>query len=394
VTGEVQASNSQGYYEALGKVKVGEFLRREWEIKGLVHIGTNNGYEMEWYQKLGITPLLGVEPEPEAFKAFKESYPDIPIVNKALGNLNCTAPLYVSEDSEKSNCLEVAMDTCEHLTIDMRRWATLVSTHEVNPTDYNCCVIDVQGMELDVLRGMDEHLDAFEFLVVECSARPIFSGEASAEEVVAFLAKRSWRALNPASPHDDILFVKNPADMPTKEWLGQAIPAGNKLNCGSGQRPFDQAEGWVNMDLNPRWNPDFVGDWNDLSAWDDNSMELVVSHHSLEHVGCGEATGFIKESYRVLQPEGSLLIFVPDMKALAQRWLLGQIDDYTYMVNVYGAYMDDEADRHKWSWSYEGWVHEISEAASWSTVQKFGWRMVSGADLSRDWWILAIEVIK
>lgn len=166
------------------------------------------------------------------------------------------------------------------------------------------------------------------------------------------------------------------------------------LNCGSGQRPFDRSAGWVNIDIQPRWNPDIVADWNDLSMFKDETVDYVVSEHSIEHVGLGECDGFFKEAYRVLKPSGSLIVTTPDLRALCQRWLLRQIDDYTFGVNMWGAYMGDEADRHKWLWPYEGWVKQITQCADWKRVGKFNFREIGHVRLSSDWWILGIEATK
>jgi cyclopropane fatty-acyl-phospholipid synthase-like methyltransferase len=175
------------------------------------------------------------------------------------------------------------------------------------------------------------------------------------------------------------------------------IQGRTKLNCGSGQRKFDPAFGWINLDSNPKWEPDVVADWNNLGMFADESMDLVVSHHSLEHAGCGEATGFIREANRILKPGGSLLVFVPDMKALAQRFILGQITEQIYMTNVYGAYMGDEQDRHKWGWSRQGLLDylKIGAGVKWRDVHAFNWRTIAGADIAaEDWWITAIECVK
>lgn len=171
------------------------------------------------------------------------------------------------------------------------------------------------------------------------------------------------------------------------------IPANPSINAGSGQRPFDSKLGWVNIDVQDKYGPDLVADWNNLGMFADNSVECVVSHHSLEHVGLGEADGFINEALRVLKPGGSLLIFVPNMKILAQRWMLGQIDDYTYFVNVYGAYMGNPADRHAWGFSADS-LKEYLRQRNWTVVKPFNWRTIPGADIAKDWWILAIEAVK
>ena len=167
------------------------------------------------------------------------------------------------------------------------------------------------------------------------------------------------------------------------------------INVGSGQRPFHSTPAieWINMDLNPRWNPDVVGDWNDLGFIETGTMDFVVSHHSLEHVGCGEGDGFVREAHRVLKPGGSLLVFVPDMKALAQRWLAGLLDEQLYMTNVFGAYMGDEADRHKWGYSRQGLVDYLKKFP-FKDVHAFDWRPLAGADIARDWWITGMEAVK
>lgn len=167
------------------------------------------------------------------------------------------------------------------------------------------------------------------------------------------------------------------------------------LNCGSGQRRFNHAQGWWNIDINPRWEPDIVGDWNRLADFADGTVDIVVSHHSLEHAGCGEADGFVKEAYRVLKPGGVLLVFVPDMKALAQRWLLGEIDEQIYMTNVYGAFMGDDADRHKWGYSLLGLWDYLKRLAPWNQIHAYDFRKsIPGADIAADWWILGMQCIK
>jgi len=122
-----------------------------------------------------------------------------------------------------------------------------------------------------------------------------------------------------------------------------------KLNLGSGQRPF--GEPWINVDCQERWKPDVLNDISHLPMFGDKSADMIVLHQVLEHFGCGEANRVLEECYRILAPKGSLIITLPDLRRLAQRWLTNQIDDYTFFVNCMGAYMGDEADRHKWHYT-------------------------------------------
>ena len=166
---------------------------------------------------------------------------------------------------------------------------------------------------------------------------------------------------------------------------------GLKLNIGSGQRPFQKP--WINVDCQEKWNPDVLADANSMPMFDDGSCQMIVLHHVLEHFGCGESLGLLKECYRMLEPGGRLLIFVPDVRALAQRWLMRQVDDYIFFVNLMGAYMGDDADRHKWHYSFDG-LSALLKEIGWKQVSRLSPQIVPNADVTFDWWIMSVEAIK
>lgn len=167
------------------------------------------------------------------------------------------------------------------------------------------------------------------------------------------------------------------------------------LNIGSGQRPFKPP--WLNYDVQDKWR----GHTEEQGCkWLYNpgltkpeTYDMICFHHVLEHYGCGEADSAITECYGWLKPGGSLLVFVPNNRELARRYMTGAIDEYTFNVNMYGAYMGDEADRHKWSYCYES-LKEYLEKWKWSKVDLFDYREIEGADIARDYWILGMEAIK
>lgn len=164
-----------------------------------------------------------------------------------------------------------------------------------------------------------------------------------------------------------------------------------RLNLGSGQRKFgEDGSPWVNIDCQERWNPDLLCDISKL-PYEDGTVEMAVAHHTLEHFGLTEGQDALKEWRRVLQPGGTLLVFVPDLAALAKRWLAGGINDYIYAVNLYGAYMGDEADRHRWGFCYRS-LHAALIEAGFRKVKLFDWRKIEGADIAGpDFWILGVE---
>jgi len=52
--------------------------------------------------------------------------------------------------------------------------------------------IDVQGFEMEVLRGCEELLGRFQYIYVECSFVELYAGQAFADEIIAFLRERNF----------------------------------------------------------------------------------------------------------------------------------------------------------------------------------------------------------
>ena len=168
------------------------------------------------------------------------------------------------------------------------------------------------------------------------------------------------------------------------------------LNVGSGQRKFNTTDSteWVNVDTNSKWSPDVIADGAHMPMFEDGCADIIVLHHVLEHFGCGEARGLIQECHRILKPFGSLLVFVPNLAELASMWQEGRISTQVYATNLYGAYMDDEADRHKWGYDPASLKEFLLTSAKWRSYYRFDWRPIEGANIAADRWILGAELIK
>ena len=84
-----------------------------------------------------------------------------------------------------------------------------------------------------------------------------------------------------------------------------------KLNMGCG---FNKRAGFLNVDLAPECQPDLVCDLESLPwPWENDSVDEVVFHHSLEHIGQSPRVflGMIKELYRVCRDNARVRINVP-----------------------------------------------------------------------------------
>ena len=167
-----------------------------------------------------------------------------------------------------------------------------------------------------------------------------------------------------------------------------------RLNLGSGQRPF--AKPWVNVDCQDRWSTDVLSDIRSMPMFKDSSAGIVVLHQVLEHFGCGEADGVIRECQRILAPGGSLIVTVPNLLALVKGWISRRIDTQIFLTSMYGAYMGDEADRHRWQYDAMTLDKAMRDSVTepWREVKPFDYRQIEGANIAKDWWILGVEAVK
>lgn len=165
------------------------------------------------------------------------------------------------------------------------------------------------------------------------------------------------------------------------------------LNVGSGQARFEGPE-WLNVDCVSRQGqvPDVIDDARALQTFPDASVDLIVLQHCLEHFVLPDAVKVISACGRVLCPGGALVVTLPDMRALAQAWLMGKIDDYLFFVNAMGAYQGEDGDCHRWHYTERSFKELLQ---GWQ-VKAFDWRPlgVSRVKLASDWWIQGWEATK
>lgn len=115
------------------------------------------------------------------------------------------------------------------------------------------------------------------------------------------------------------------------------------LHVGCGQQsheilpPLNWAE-WkqVRVDIDPSVGPDIITSIVDLSGIEDESAEAVFSKHNIEHLESHEVSKCLAAIYRVLKPEGFLILRTPDLKAIARLLLNHEPDETLYVSKVFG----------------------------------------------------------
>jgi FkbM family methyltransferase len=202
------------------EAKVEWLAQNSYTIRGIIHIGANDGQELAWYVTKGYRPILAFEPHPVAFAELKKHYWNHALLwPLALGATTGILKLNIPEDgdTEKSSKYKTipteghewtSIPAGSTIEVNVVRFELWVEKGGIDLAPFNTVVIDVQGMELEVLNGFGVHLNRFDFLIVECSKVPVYDGEAPAQQVIDWLEEKGFIPLTPVEEHDDIIFKR------------------------------------------------------------------------------------------------------------------------------------------------------------------------------------------
>lgn len=215
------------FSDAEEHVKISHFTKKGYDISGIVHVGTNDWYELQFYLQMGIEYCVGFEPLSFAVENFNRKYWEIlhrkynnvKLFPYAIGLEDKKAIINVaSGDGQSSTFLELHPDYLNKFlnqkpigtqNTEIRTFDTfLYQNRDITLDHYNCLVVDVEGMELDVLKSIGEHIKYFDFLNIECSGKPSYINGPLADMVVAYLDQQGFSQDTPIEDHNDIMFIK------------------------------------------------------------------------------------------------------------------------------------------------------------------------------------------
>ena len=120
---------------------------------------------------------------------------------------------------------------------------------------------------------------------------------------------------------------------------------------------------WVTVNLDPGHAhpaPDHVASISASagqldSLFEAGTIDELRCLHTLEHLPPFELAANLEYWHRLLKPEGTLYIVVPDVAAIAQRWVAGEISDDAAVGMMYVPpewQAMGEGERHRWGFTF------------------------------------------
>ena len=188
-------------------------------ITGVIHIGGHYGEELQDYIDEGIQDMIIFEPLESNFKVIedKAQYLNANIEGHqvALGSKTGEVMMYVSDNEKQSSSVlkpKVHLTHHPHVKFPTTEEVEVRCLDEYNCHDYNFINMDVQGYELEVLKGGTKMLEQVDYVYCEVNRDEVYENNAYIQEIDSFLADYNMVRVETDWAGDiwgDALYIKN-----------------------------------------------------------------------------------------------------------------------------------------------------------------------------------------
>ena len=182
--------------QVLRNLKGNDFL-------SIVDIGANRGqFALIARSLFPKANIVSFEPLEEAAKTFRDIFSSDSktiLYENALGPVHKKMEIHISKQDDSSSLLPISglqediypgTAEIETRTVEVKTLDEVLSVDSIERPAL--LKLDVQGFEIDVLKGCESLLSSFEYIYVECSFVELYVGQSLAHEVISFLSANEF----------------------------------------------------------------------------------------------------------------------------------------------------------------------------------------------------------
>ena len=173
-------------------------------VKGAIHIGANDGAERKWYSKQGISPVLWFEPNPNMFLRLSKNVKDRvgdKCYRVGIHDTLKTAKLHVASNKGQSSSIlpfgthskyRPDITYLYDKQIQLMRMDDFIVNRNIDITQFNFLNIDVQGVELNVIKSFGDYIDKMDYIYTEVNIEELYIGGCLINEIDDYLQKYNF----------------------------------------------------------------------------------------------------------------------------------------------------------------------------------------------------------
>jgi FkbM family methyltransferase len=180
--------------------------------RGIVHVGAHEGREFETYRGMGAHDMLFIEANPAVFARLAANLaaaPGVVLANCAIAAQSGPVMLHVTSSDQSSSILPLgrhrdyypSIVETEAIIVEGKTVDALLAELRLAPERFNILNIDIQGAEIEALRGAADLLPHIAAINLEVNFEELYKGCAQVDELDDFLAVQGFRRVATTCPH-------------------------------------------------------------------------------------------------------------------------------------------------------------------------------------------------
>lgn len=165
------------------------------QFTGILHVGAHECEELIGYDKyLTRDKMLWIEALPDKVDFCKTRFPGIFIENAVISDCIERVTFHRSNNGQSSSFLEFGSHLIHHphvqyvdeFQVDTQVLSTILKKYTI---PFNFVNLDIQGVELKALRGMEEYLSSIQYIYTEVNSDYVYKGCGLVTEIDEYLEK-------------------------------------------------------------------------------------------------------------------------------------------------------------------------------------------------------------
>lgn len=189
------------------------------DIRGAIHIGAHHAEEKEWYTSNNIKNIIWIDANPTYYDIIKQKVNNDIIIISGVGSENKKMKFNISNNGQSSSVLEFGTHSQNHpgvfyidsIEVDVKTMETIYEENNINRHDYNFLNMDIQGYELEALKGFGDILNYFDYIYTEINTNEVYKNCPLISDLDEYLIKFGFeRVITEITPWNwgDALYVK------------------------------------------------------------------------------------------------------------------------------------------------------------------------------------------
>ena len=205
-------------FEELPKFNIGS--------TGVIHVGGHQGQEYEEYKNAGFIKQIWIEGNPYFSDQMKQKFgtdENVIIFNELIFDEEKEVSFGLANNGASSSILPLKehkkyypnIQYDGYLLKTCKRLDTLLDENSINVNEYNGLVMDVQGVELNVLKSFEKYIKQMDFIQSEVNVEELYEGCCLIDDFDTYLLNFGFKRVitklwdNGAVGWGDALYIKS-----------------------------------------------------------------------------------------------------------------------------------------------------------------------------------------